>query len=796
MKTWQLYLVLLLCCQPSYSQQFPNIQFNYITEKEGLSSNTVTSIAQDKEGFIWIGTGDGLNRLDGYRVKRFYHNPASENSLINNGIHQIVSDKRDRLWISTREGLSVYDKKIGTFKNFRHNPVDTASLDNDQYTDIYMGKDNSTWLTTTMSVYHFDSSLHYKKFFTGIKNLEDYEKIKIEAYQSLVADRQGNLWGIKREYVFQVDKKTMRVTKIFGPFTGSLETIYQDSNSQFWLGSFGGGLISFDPKSGRSFTVNLPTISTVIHSITEWWDRHHNRWLIVGSDNGLFIVDPISLRSKEYRFHLGYSQENAPSNNVVQYVFVDRQNILWVGTEGGVCYVRPSQQFFDLWNIANPDVTAVTGRDWIYSLCDLPNGYWMTRWIGPDLYHFDKNGLLTEAVSSIQTGNKILSLADSLKPYYITNQGDTVLWFTTNEFLVHYDLQSKKALLYKPADATTSTGLRTITIVNDHTWWIRTRNNGPNGIYIFDPIARKFLKHFTNSAGCNDCVPPALLTIYLSSKKDLYISARAEGLFKYDSQSNHFISLFRFQGKELEKHSNSFNSISEDNNGVLWIASYTGAFAFDPKEKKVVKDYTNNELLGGVEVYGIILDEQQNAWLDTERGIFYIVHATGQIRQLTIPEGLRNNSNGTFYQGNDHSIYNCVEGYVIHFHPSELLNHPDQKIPVHFSDASITDSAYFFHFTSAGQREMIAPPGKNRFSLDFSVMNYDGDNRYYYKLDGVMNTWQRNENGHLAFYNLSPGKYTLRVKGGDQYGWQRRQRRLRSADFFGLPRHGAVGDSR
>jgi ligand-binding sensor domain-containing protein len=83
-------MVLLLCSQHIYSQQFPNIQFNYLTEREGLSSNNVSCIAQDEEGFIWIGTGDGLNRLDGYRVKRFYHNPVNENSLINNGIHQIV----------------------------------------------------------------------------------------------------------------------------------------------------------------------------------------------------------------------------------------------------------------------------------------------------------------------------------------------------------------------------------------------------------------------------------------------------------------------------------------------------------------------------------------------------------------------------------------------------------------------------------------------------------------------------------------------------------------------------------
>jgi ligand-binding sensor domain-containing protein len=762
-------MVLLLCSQPIYSQQFPNIQFNYLTEREGLSSNNVSCIAQDEEGFIWIGTGDGLNRLDGYRVKRFYHNPIDENSLINNGIHQIVADGKDRLWITTREGITVYDKKNGSFRNFRHNPADATTLDDDQYTNVYVEKDSSAWLTTSSSVYHFDSSLHYNKIFTGIKNLVDPEKRKIEAYQDLTCDRQGNLWGVKQGFVFLVDKKTMTAAKVFGPFNGNIEAIYQDSNLQFWLGSFGGGLMSFDPESGKACNVKLESSSQVIHSITEWRDRHHNRWLVLGSDNGIILVDPISLTSKEYTFHLSYFPGQPSLNNVVQYVFVDRQNILWIATEGGLCFVRPSHQLFDLWNISGADATHSTGSDWIYSLCDLSSGYWMTRWIGPGLFHFDKEGLLKEMVNYVKTDHGNLPVADSLKPYYITNEGDSILWFTTNEFLVHYDLRSKKAVLYKPLDATSNTGLRTITIVNDHTWWIRTRNNGPNGIYVFDPIARKFLKHFTNSPHCTGCVPADLLSIYLTSKKDLYVTAVGEGLLKYDPQTDRFISLFRFQGKDLEEHSNSFQAVAEDKAGLLWIATYTGVITLDRIAKKVVRDFTGDKLLGGVDITGIVFDQQQNAWLDTERGIFYIMHASGQVRQLTITEGLKNNSNGTFRMGKDHSIYSCVQGYVIHIHPSELLTRNDAKIPVHFSDATITDSPYFFHFTSSGEKEMITKPGQKRLTLDFSVMNYDGENRYYYKLDGAMDNWQRNENGHLAFYNLSPGKYTLLVKGGNEY---------------------------
>jgi len=752
------------------TQQFPNIQFSYLTSKEGLSNNNVSCISQDQEGFIWIGTEDGLNRFDGYRLKRFFHNPANENSLVNNVVHQVMSDRKDRLWISTREGLSIYDKKTGLFRNFRHNPGDSTSLDNDEYIDLYTNKNNSTLVTTGYSVYYFDSFFHYKKFSTAIKNLNDVEKRKIESYKRVMRDHRGNLWGSSFDYIFQIDEKTMRATKRFGPFAGNIEVIYEDSNLQFWVGSFGGGLTGFSPKDGRIFTVNLASPSKIVHSITEWWDPHHTRWLVLAADNGLILVDPVSLKSKEYSFHLGYFPQQIPTDNVVAHVFVDRQNVLWVSTEAGVCYAQPSRQLFDLWNISNSSaISLAKASDWIYSLCEVSNGYWMTRWIGSGLFYFNKEGQLMDTVIKIRTAHGIVRLSDSLKPFYVTSQGDSILWFTTHEYLVHYDLNTKMAVLYKPPDVNPNTGLRTITTINDHSWWIRTRNNGSNGIYIFDPIERKFTRHFTNSPGCSGCVLPNLLTIYFSSKKEIYITAIGKGLFKYDPLTEGFIPVFSFQGSDLKHHSNSFESIAEDKKGILWIATYTGLFAFDPVSKKTVRDYTSDEWLGGVDVSGIVFDEQQNAWLNTERGIFYILHATGQVHQLTVTQGLTNNSNGTFQQGKDYSIYSGIQGYLLHIRPSELLSRTDRNVPVHFSDVTVMDTPSFFWFTSSGRKELTIEPGQNRFSVDFSVMNYDGDNRYFYRLDGAMNTWQQNENGHLAFYNLSPGNYTLHVKGGTTF---------------------------
>lgn len=731
----------------------------------------MSCIAQDDEGFIWIGTGDGLNRYDGYRVKNFFHSPRNENSVVNNSIFGIMPDGRNNLWITTREGVSFYNKKTGVFRNFRHNPADSTTLDNDQYASLYPDKNSSAWVATPTSIYYFDSLFRYKKILTSVNNINTVTGPRVELYGRLTADRQGNLWACKVGYLFLLDKKSMHIVKKFGPVNGNIESIYQDSNFQYWLGTFGGGLLRFDPETGKSERVKLAAITDVIHTVTEWRDKRGNRWVVVGSDHGIFLVDPISLRNKQYSFHLGDFPLDIVPQNDVQHVFVDNQNILWVGTGGGVCYAKPSHQLFDLWNISSSsDSVASTVSDWIYSLCKVPDGYWMTRWKSRGLYYFNTEGELTKSILSIQTPSGLATLDGPLKPYYIFNQGDSAIWFTTNECLVHYDPQSAKAIFFKPADAYDMTGLRTIMPLNEHSWWIRTRNNGPNGIYIFDPITQKFTKHFVSLPDCANCVPADLLTIYLTRKKEIYATGVGAGLFKYNPGEDNFTPVFRFQGKDLKQHSNSFSSIAEDNNGILWIATYSGLFALDPVSKKVVQDYSSNELIGGVDISGVLIDEQQNIWLNTERGMFYILHSTGQVRELTATAGLTNNSNGTFQQGEDRAIYNAIQGFVVRIYPSEVLNHRPQKFAVHFSEASMTDSPYFFRFTASGQKKMIIPPGQNRFSLDFSVMNYDGENRYYYKLDGVMDSWLQNENGHLAFYNLPPGNYTLHVKGGNEYG--------------------------
>src|SRR6516225_10136660 len=102
------YIIFMFLIGDAYAQNFPSLRFSHLTEKEGLSNNTVSYLLQDNEGFIWVGTLDGLNRFDGYKVHSFYHIPGNDHSLVSNAIYELFCDKQNHIWISTEEGLSRY----------------------------------------------------------------------------------------------------------------------------------------------------------------------------------------------------------------------------------------------------------------------------------------------------------------------------------------------------------------------------------------------------------------------------------------------------------------------------------------------------------------------------------------------------------------------------------------------------------------------------------------------------------------------------------------------------------------
>ena len=757
------YIILFFLTEKNCAQNFPNIQFSQLSEKDGLSNNQVNCITQDNDGFIWIGTSDGLNRFDGYKVANFHQIPNEKNSLILNGVYSIDCDHKNNLWICTSEGISYYQKQTGRFYNFRHNPSDNNSIANDEYANVYLADDNTSWITNVSVLYHFDSLLHFKRIQPGFSIMLDQKEIT--SYANLIQDRQNQLWGIASNSLFLLDKKTLGVKQHFENFPGSIKTIYQDSYSQYWIGSFYGGLLRFNPSNKSFQQIPLINKSAVVNSITEWKDKQGFKWLVVGTDNGVILIDPISSRNKLYAYQAGSMEQYSLSGNNISSVFVDRQNILWIGTDNGVSYVRPSQQQFELWSINGSAALNRQGvADFVYSCDENNSGIWFSTWLTQGLSLFNRSG-------ELQTNYfKTIPQPDSLKAFYIHCSGDSILWFTTENALVQLNLKSRKVILYKPPAGNFPIGLRTIVPLNDHTWWIRTRNNGANGLFVFDPTEKKFVHHYECNKKPAGSAPTFIMDIFRGNKNEIFLATRNDGLFQYDNSSNGFIHLFQFNGEQLLSHSNDFESMAEDKNGLLWIGTFKGLVQFDPVTKKIVQDYAVDPIIGGVEIAALCFDAQQNLWMNSNRGLFCLT-ASGEIKHFGSEDGLPNNfAEGVLSLGEDGFIYSGFRNYLVRFKPDALVKSSSPIPDVHYNEATVMGKPYFFQYNSSGEKEMVIQAGQNRFALDFSIMNYDHNNfkHYYYRLEGAMNNWQQNENGHLVFYNIPAGNYTLHVKGTDK----------------------------
>ena len=115
MSRYILFIVLFLFTYVNYSYCTEEIKFKHLSIRDGLSRSWVKCIYQDKHGFLWFGTGDGINRYDGYNFKVYKHNTKNKNSLNNNNINIIYEDKKENLWVGTQEGLNLYNREHDEF---------------------------------------------------------------------------------------------------------------------------------------------------------------------------------------------------------------------------------------------------------------------------------------------------------------------------------------------------------------------------------------------------------------------------------------------------------------------------------------------------------------------------------------------------------------------------------------------------------------------------------------------------------------------------------------------------------
>ncbi len=342
MKFWVLLILFFFILSPGKTQptmiQDPYLKFDHLTKKDGLSSNYILDIYQDKNGFIWIATINGLNRYDGYKFIQYLNDPQDSSTISDNLITCITGDTIGNIWIGTKNGLNQLNTD-NTFIRYYHNDSVENTLSGNFIRALLYDNDN-LWIEAADGVLH--------KFYPDEKIIEKFDHTKptmIDTYyyHTIYKDKKGDLWvggrymGIFRfntdkelfyEYKANPEDKTKKRDK-------DVATYFEDSDGTFWV-SGTDGLYTFDIEN-ETFQKTLP-ISTF--SIQE--DANKNLW--IGTGNGVYILNK---KKNEFR-HLTHNDNSVHSlvNDHVNKIYIDRNNNVWIGTADGVSIYRPSKNKF------------------------------------------------------------------------------------------------------------------------------------------------------------------------------------------------------------------------------------------------------------------------------------------------------------------------------------------------------------------------------------------------------------------------------------------------------------------
>lgn len=682
----------------------------WLTEN-GLPQNTVHAIAQTRDGYVWIGTEEGLARFDGIRFTLF--DKQNTPQLKSNYIRTLLVDRLGALWIGTAEGL-VYmlDGKFTLFTTNEGLPSNTIQA-------VYQDRDGNLWVATANGLGLFKSG--------GLTTFTTKERLVGGSIQALFEDAEGALWIATPYGVGRLkDGKFVNYTVRDGLGSNSVRSIQEDRDGRLWFGSLG-GLTSFSAGRFTTFTTRDGLPNDRIIALLAGRDGD----LLVGTAGGL-------CRLTDGRF-TGLNPGDALSTSTILSLFEDLEGNLWVGTESAGINLLKETKF-----------TTYTARNGLSN--DLVKSIYEDRqgntWIGTDgggLNLLNNGKLRVYTTRDGLSSNVVLAL-------FGDDAGN--VWAGTPEGLNRFS--RGKFTTYTAADGLANNDVRSIHGDHRGNLWIGTRGGLTR---MKDGVFRTFTEV--------DGLPNDLIaTLYEDSKGNLWIGTFG-GLGRLSNEE--FTTFTTKDGLSND----AVISLYEDSDGALWIGTNGGGLN-RMKDGQLTAYTTRNGLLDDV-VYRILEGGRNDLWLSCRKGIFQISKkalddfASGKIASIApvaygTADGMmtRECSGGgdpAGWRGSDGKLwFPTIKGVAI-IDPGRIKTNA-QAPPVVIEQIRINDQLIPLN-------DLIElPPGTTRFDLFYTAPSFVAPEKvtFKYKLEGFDKDWIDSGTRRIASYtNLRPGAYTFRV---------------------------------
>ena len=745
-----------------FSQEANNeLKFKHLSFKEGLSQSSVLSIIQDKNGFLWFGTRDGLNKYDGHNFKTYRHISNDSTSLTNSYIRVLFVDDYGDLWVGTDNGLNKYLSHKDKFKRVGQKN-DNNKKGFGEVRSIIADDSENLWVGTNNGLVKFNVK---EEKIIDIKNL----KIKLPI-RALLKDSKGNLWVKTTKTLCSFDPKNNSIIK-YSIFKNNLDdlninivsSLYEDKENNIWLGHKNGlALLNRDTNVFDAFKIKNNdelTITDNVRTIHE--DYLGNLWL--GTYNGVYILNPDKTNAKHF-IH-DEKNKNSLSQNSVYKITEDSKGDIWIGTyAGGINYYDRSYDSFKLFSSGSNNTL---NYKVVSSIVEDDNS---NLWIGTEgggiNFYDKKNGQFKYFTH--QENNKNSLSSNNVKAI-IKDKNDN-LWVGTHEGGLDFlNLQNKtnSFINFKnnPSDTSSISNDRVIALYEDFNdnIWLGTSGGGVN-------IINKNSKKITRLNKITNYTGNIIYGFSKSSNKDSIYIAGNKGILKINTISKDFKSI---NYNSLNKNTYSSNAtlcVFEDEINNLWIGTEgSGLFYYDTKLKKSIKYGITDGLLSEV-VYGILPDNEGNIWLSTNFGLSKFNLKTSQIKNFDVSDGIQGNefNYGAYLKSkNGDLMFGGANGLTI-FKPNQIVKNALVP-PVLITDILVNNKPYI----NDNRQTLKLDYEQNVFSFNFIALSFSKSNKnqYAYKLEGFDENWNHIGNRKTTTYtNIDAGTYIFKVKASNSDG--------------------------
>ena len=735
---------------PAFSEP-GDIKIKRISPEGGFSFEAISSICEDKYGFIWFGSNNGVYRYNSHETVKFINSPDDNTSLPGNYVRSLYLDMKHEIWISADHGLSLFDYQCECFRRFQFHDAD-GNPKGLNVLQILQTADSTYWMIDNSGFSRINfktNTVSYLPLPGTIKN----DLVRIAAK----TEKEDRIWlGGTNGGIYYCDPPYQKIIYFAHARNQNVITILPDGDN-IWVGYDWGGADLFTRQGVLTdhFEDNIQGKNKIPSSRVRTIFKYKNEiWL--GTFKGLVRIYENGMEVVEKEKYTGLT------NNSIYQIYRDSKNGIWIGTwSGGLGYINEWSNNFE--HFKRESNSNSLSDNVVSSFDETDDGKIIIATEEGHLNYLDRSG---HQLIDVQIKGPS-GIINHIKSLHTDKKG--TLWIGTYAGGVFYKLKGTREYQKFSLIDDFKEQFYDIKGNNQGVWFASSLR----GLFYYDYQNRKVKLYSSNNSDPESLSSNAVRTLLTDSKGNLWVGT-SNGLNRKNNGSERFVRYFYNPNEKNRISSNNIYSLFEDSKQNIWIGTAGGGVTIYDPVSGLFSQLSKKDGLPGNDVYGILEDNTGVIWMSTENGISAWSPTTKKFKNFDFTDGIQANQfnpGASFKAKNGDLFFGGSNGFS-RFDPKQIKENPVAPeviitgLEINNQTVSQLNDPKLTRQSIMTLRKLELKYNQNSLRFSFVANNFllPQKNKYKYRLSGYSPDWIEIQNDNKAvFTKIPPGDYVFEV---------------------------------